>query len=161
MCIFTAHVRSMTGGYVFTDVCLSNFQGGVGTPSSWWGRGYPIPGPGGKRGCTPSQVQVGDTPSSWWEGYPLPGPCGGYPGVPPSPRTLWGIPPSRPRMGYPPIQDWMGYPPPCQETDQHSEHLLRGGQYASCVHAGGLSFRFKYFLIQKIIKFNNTNKKLL
>ena len=26
-----------------------------------------------------------------------------------------------------------------QETEQHSEYLLRGGQYASCVHAGGLS----------------------
>ena len=24
-------------------------------------------------------------------------------------------------------------------TEQHSEHLLRGGQCASCVHAGGLS----------------------
>ena len=32
----------------------------------------------------------------------------------------------------------MGYPP-CQETDQHSKHLLCGGRYASCVHAGGLS----------------------
>ena len=30
----------------------------------------------------------------------------------------------------------MGYPP---QTDQHSEHLLRGGRYASCVHAGGLA----------------------
>ena len=29
-----------------------------------------------------------------------------------------------------------GYPP---QTDHHSKLLLRGGQYASCVHAGGLS----------------------
>ena len=31
------------------------------------------------------------------------------------------------------------YPPSPARTDQHSEHLLRGGRYASCVHAGGLS----------------------
>ena len=47
------------------------------------------------------------------------------------------------------VQAWRGYPPcprldgvtplPHQETDQQSEHLLRGGRYASCVHAGGLS----------------------
>ena len=30
-----------------------------------------------------------------------------------------------------------GYPP--ARTDQHSEHLLRGRRYASCIHAGGLS----------------------
>ena len=30
-------------------------------------------------------------------------------------------------------------PPPNQETEQQSEHLLRGGRYASCVHAGELS----------------------
>ena len=30
-------------------------------------------------------------------------------------------------------------PPPCQEKDQHSEHLLHGGRCASCVNAGGLS----------------------
>ena len=33
----------------------------------------------------------------------------------------------------------MEYPPPHQEREQHSGHLLRGGQYDSCVHAGGLS----------------------
>ena len=29
-------------------------------------------------------------------------------------------------------------PPPSLETEQHSEYLLCGGRYASCVHAGGL-----------------------
>ena len=28
------------------------------------------------------------------------------------------------------------YPPPSRETEQHSKYLLRGGRYASCVHAG-------------------------
>ena len=37
------------------------------------------------------------------------------------------------------IQDQDGGTPR-QETDQQSEHLLRGGRYASCVYAGGLSF---------------------
>ena len=32
----------------------------------------------------------------------------------------------------------LGYPPP-PKTEQQSEHLLHGGRYASCVHAGGLS----------------------
>ena len=31
----------------------------------------------------------------------------------------------------------IGLPP--QEIEQHSEYLLRGGRYASCIHAGGLS----------------------
>ena len=52
--------------------------------------------------------------------------AGGYPG--------WGIPW--------PGQDW-GSPPP--KTEQQSEHLLRSGQYASCLHAEGLSgFIFLY-----------------
>ena len=33
----------------------------------------------------------------------------------------------------------MGVSSPNQETEQHSEHFLCGGRYASCVHAGGLS----------------------
>ena len=58
-----------------------------------------------------------------------------------------GYPP-RPEMGYPPDLRWgtpylrWGTPPtwdPLPITEQHSEHLLRGGQCASCVHAGGLS----------------------
>ena len=48
-------------------------------------------------------------------GYPIPGLDGG--GVSPTTMTRWGNPPPH----------------------QHSEHLLRGGRYASCVHAIGLS----------------------
>ena len=36
-----------------------------------------------------------------------------------------------------PGQGVPGYPPP--GTGQHMEYLISGGQYASCVHAGGLS----------------------
>ena len=93
-------------------------------------------------------------------GTPFPGPGGGYP----LPRSRWGIPPSLggtpfpgrgippsqaggyhlPRQGYPHLAPfpgggtlprWGGYIPP----EQHSMYLLRGGRYASCVHAGGLS----------------------
>ena len=66
-------------------------------------------------------------------------------------RTGWGTSPPGPGMGYPPPNPppsrtgWgtlhlgWGNPPPHQETEQHSEHLLSGRRYASCVHAGGLS----------------------
>ena len=95
------------------SVCLSTLA-----------RGYPIPGLAG--------------------GYPIPGLDGGYliPGldrVPPPPQTWDGVPPPGPGTGYPPGPGmgspwtWDGVPP------QHSEHLLWGGRYASCVHAGGLS----------------------
>ena len=53
--------------------------------------------------------------------YPIPGP------------GRWGrYPIQLIEGGGTPSQVWMGYPP-------LDEHLLRGGQYASCVHAGGLS----------------------
>ena len=79
------------------------------------GGGYPISGLG--RGGTPSQVQVRrGTPSQVW-------------GVP-HPRSGGVVP--RPRSG-----GILRVPPP-----RNSRHLLRlrGGRYASCVHAGGLSF---------------------
>ena len=70
-------------------------------------------------------------------------------GVPPPPaRTGQGYPPpGQDRTGVYLGQDrtWVnplpgtGVPPPPPETKQHSEHLLRNGRYASCVHAGGLS----------------------
>ena len=73
---------------------------------------------------------MGVPPVQDWMGYP--------------PMTGWGIPPSRtewytpcPRLdGYPPpSKTGWGYPP----LHQQSEHLLRGGPCASCVHARGLS----------------------
>ena len=45
------------------------------------------------------------------------------------PSQVWGVP-----TWVPPHQ--VRYPPP---PEQHGVHLLRGGRYASCVHAGGLS----------------------
>ena len=55
-------------------------------------------------------------------------------------RTHVVAPPHPGLYGVRPVQDWMGYrTPPCQEIEQHSEHLPRGGRHASCVHAGGLS----------------------
>ena len=53
-----------------------------------------------------------------------------------------GVPPG-PGMGDPPgqtwdAQTWDQVPPP----PRHSEHLRRGGRYASCVHAGGLSCHY-------------------
>ena len=60
----------------------------------------------------------------------------------PSSQYRTGVPPSQDRTRVPP---WLGLgypspaPPPKKKTEQQSEHLLRGRQYASCVHAGGLS----------------------
>ena len=117
-----AYVRTM-GGYVFTGVCLFNFWGGYPIPSL--GRGYPIPGLAG--------------------GYPIPGP-GGTPSQVQggTPSQVWGGTPSQVRGGTL-SQVWggtLGSPP---QTDQHREHLLCGGRYASCIHAGGLPCSFTYF----------------
>ena len=157
----------MTGRYCFHR-CLSvnilTFQGGGypiqvwmvgGTPSQVWpGGGYPIPG---LAQGTPLDLRWGTPPDMGWGppqtsdrvpprhgmGYPLT-----WDGVPP--RTGMGYPP-RHGTGYPQIWDrypprtWDRVPPPpgpemgYPQTDQHSEHLLHGGRYASCVHAGGLS----------------------
>ena len=114
-------------------------------------RGWGVPHTGG--GGTPSQV--GGTPPSSDQG----GTSSQVQMGVPLPRSGWGVPilglggqgtPSQVRMGGTPsqVQDWMQYPPPHpgldgvpppphhQETDQHNEHLLRGGRYASCVDAG-------------------------
>ena len=118
------------------SVCLSTLAGGL-----------PIPGLAeGVPRVPPDQV---------WMGYP-PRPGTGYPHGPGmgSPRTwnrvpsqTWdGVPsqpgtryPLRPGMGYP-SRPGIGYPPDLRwGTPPFSEHLLRGGRYASCVHAGGLS----------------------
>ena len=49
------------------------------------------------------------------------------------PPSKVGTPPPS-KVGTSPIQGRYHLPPP-----QHSEYLLRGGRYASCVHTGGLS----------------------
>ena len=97
-----------------------------------------VPGPGPFQGVPQSWLTGG-------RGYPSPGQD--YPsmyGVPPHPRPVrpgWGNSPARPgwgtpgqvRLGYPP-------PPPTPRTVQQSEHLLHGGRYAPCFHAGELSY---------------------
>ena len=100
----------------------------------------------------PHQVLTGGTPilpDGW---YPIHFLAGGYPRVHPI-ETGWGTPP----------RDWWGtsletgwwYPPPHPlrldrvpgprttrgtPTGTAWRVLLRGGRYASCVHAGGLYF---------------------
>ena len=91
---------------------------------------------------TPSQVWVGGViPSQIWLGG-LPHPRSGWGGTP---SQVWlggtlGTSPHHDWMGYP--HHWMGYLPPSLNglPPQHSEHLLHGGWYASCVHVGGLSY---------------------
>ena len=120
-----------------------------GTPSQVWPVGWGVPIPG-LAGGVPH-------PRSRGRGYPIPGLDGGYPGYPPTrsgqgtplTRSEWGTPPD---LGWGPPWTWDGVPP---SSDLgwgtlldlgwgtlldlgHSEHLLRGGRYASCVHAGGL-----------------------
>ena len=69
-----------------------------GVPHPWSGGGYPVPGPGG----TPSQVWLGGGvhhPRSGWGGYPDLGP----------PQTWDGVSPG-PGMGYP-SPTWDRVPP--------------------------------------------------
>ena len=140
--IITARVRSMREGNIYTLECLSVYH--------WFGGGYPIPGPVREGGRYPIPGLDG--------GYPFQGPGGGYPipgldgGTPPlHPDLGWVTPHPDLGWGTPPVQtldrvhppqsrtEWGTPPSPGQKTEQHSEHLLRGGRYASCVHAGGLS----------------------
>ena len=113
------------------------FPGGrEGTPSQAGGRGYPLPRWG--EGVPPSQVGGGGTHSQVGRGVPLPRQGGGYP-FPGRGRGYllprWG-------EGYPFPGRRSGYP----LLEQHSVYLLRGGRYASCVHAGGLSCLSAVFL---------------
>ena len=73
-------------------------------------------------------------PTSDWEYLPWMG--GTYPG--------WGIPSldggtylGQGTTPPPPVR--LDGVPPSQETEQHSQYLLCSGQYASYIHAGGLS----------------------
>ena len=126
--IFTARIRRMfvsphfDQGERYPVPGLDGGGGGEPHPSSrWGGEGYPIQLSMGIP--HPRSGQGVPHPSQDWMGYPHLG------WVPPPARTGWGTPP--------PGQDWMGLPFP-PYTEQHS-HLLHGGWYASCVHAGGLS----------------------
>ena len=92
----------------------------------------------------PHHADWGVPPSSQWggsrssqQGVPLVGtgwgtPCQDRMGILPLLGLDGSIPP-------PPIRTGLDTPPTSDETEQHSEYLLRGGQYASCIHAGGLS----------------------
>ena len=123
-----------------------------GTPPSKTGWGTPWPDLG----------QGSTSPSKTGWGTPLA-------------RAGTGVPPVQNWMGEypPPSQTWDGggyqlcprldgYPPPPQSKTgwgktppphhQQSEHLLRGGRCASCVHAGELSC-FKKFYLQSYWNF--------
>ena len=144
--LITTCVRSSTGGYVFTGVCLFNFLGAGG------GEGTYLPADGGG-GYLPSSWQRRYLPSSQWGGGGGRGESGGtY--LPADRRVPTRVskppPPSQGRYTLPSGQGTYplpsgtycqsGYhPPPFQETEQHSEYLLPVGRYASCVYAGGLS----------------------
>ena len=124
-------------GKVLFSVCLSvhTSTGGGGVPQSgldgWGGGGVVRSGwlDGGQvliGGGTPAQVWMGGYLPPWLDGVPPPHhhEWMGYPPLP----WVDGVTPPPWVDGVPP------FPPP-----HHSEHWLRGGRYASCVHAGGLS----------------------
>ena len=115
---FTARIRRMGGGTVFSLFVSSQLDGGGG-------RGLPCLAKWGEL-VPPSQVRTG--------GYPISGRNGRHPILlmgagGPHPLSEWGyLPVSR-----------MWVPPPIQvypQLEQHTVYLLRSGRYASCVHAG-------------------------
>ena len=102
--VVTTRIRRMTGGYVFTGVCLLTFMGGVPQqadrevpPSFPMGR-YSIPGQDGVGG-TPSQVRERVAPPS--RSDPQSGLVVTSPPTPFRTGTGWGNP----------YQDWIGYLP--------------------------------------------------
>ena len=147
--LFTARVRSMREGNIYTWEWLSVHIAGGGTPSQvWLGGPHPRSGLGG----TPSQV--GGVPpltrSGWgippdleWGtprpklGYP-PGPGTGYPPPPPGPGT--GYPP-RPETGYPPPD--LGYPPPSTSSTWY----MAGGMPLAFTQGGLSCFKFCFLPI--------------
>ena len=145
--LVTACIQRMEEGNIFSLSVSSHLNGG-GVPHPAEGC-TPISGPG-REGIPPSQLQA--------RGIPIQGLDEGTQvkmGVASSQVWMGGTPPIQVRckvrtgdtqgsphseqnwMGVPPCQDWMG--DPHSETEQYSEHLLRSGRYASCVHVGRLS----------------------
>ena len=116
-------------GKVIFSVC-PHLRGGGDTPSQVSGRG--VPHLRSEVGGTPSQVR--GVPHVWGGGTP----SQGVPHACEVPH-VWAGTPCLGGGGYP--MSGGGYPisPPPHCAEQHSEHLLRGGRCASCVHAGGLS----------------------
>ena len=136
-------------------------QGGPGTPRGVrvppGGSGYPPGGPGTPRGVRVPPLgwggQVWVPPGGVRSGYP-PGGLGTPRGGQVPPRGL-GTPPGGPgtpqgvRSGYPPRGSGPGTPqggvrvptpPGGWVRSSRGEGGQHGGWYASCVHAGGLSF---------------------
>ena len=115
---------------VIFSVCSHQRGGGGGTPIQSMG----VPPSFSMGGY--HNLSDGIPPSSQWRGYPHLADRWGTPGYA-LVGTGWGSTPP------PPIQDLMEVPPHrgldggivrLSETEQHSEHLLRGGRYTSCVH---------------------------
>ena len=135
---------------VFRGVCLSTPREGVphlhpiilpstgpmffhgGYPSAWFHVPY--------WRVTPIQFLMGGTPiQSWqalWKRMEYPPPNWDWMG---SVGTGWGTPTPFGLDGVLPCWDWMEVPTPLPHQDWRSE------QYASCFHAGGLSY-FNLFL---------------
>ena len=168
----TARIRRMREGNIFS-LCVSPHLEGV--PPSTLNRGGATPnflmgGPHpSQQGVPPSFLMEGTQPS-WWGEYPIQSRWGSTPillgggGLSPS-----QVPPSWPETGYPlcqhygvggtPILTWDGGTPPIQvrsqvrtggypQLEQHSVYLVRGGRYASCVPARGLSCLLIVFVIR-------------
>ena len=95
---------------------------------------HPDWGGGGR--CTPILPNGGYTHLADGE-YP-PNIGTGY-GYPPPVRTGWGYPPSG-----------LDGCTPHQKTEQQSEHLIHSGRYASCIHAGGLSYLYNFLRIASV-----------
>ena len=117
-CVITARVRSTMGRYCFHRCLSVRTQGGFTSSPS-------------HNTSTRPMSFLGVYPSDWSQV-----PSWGYP----SPRWEYPIlryPPGQGR-DTPPSQGWGTYPPP-PGIGQQMEYLICGGQYASCVHAGGLS----------------------
>ena len=146
---------------MFSQACVWSTYGGYLHPSNDGGRGdyiYPadqgVP-PSGQQGVGYSHPANGGT-ASFLMGVPPFFPIGGYTLV----KTGWGTalsilagntPPSPSRLdgGTHPLAGLDGVPSSCQETEQQSERFLRGGRYASCVHAGGLSCYWLFLSIEQ------------